>query len=387
MLRRRNACAVAAVICLSGVAAPIVSTPAEAAPCVAVTGTPPAPAGDSGSGFAGVVTLSPCNAWAVGSYLVSGSPTDALVEHWNGSSWVQRPAPGPGPGYSTLAAVTAVSASNLWAAGTFRDADNIEKPLIEHFAAGAWSVATTPQFDKGGYLDAIDAARSDSVWAAGHTYQALVGRALVLKWNGSQWKRQTVPQPAATVSRQPNDVAALAPHDVWVVGYDSPSAGDRPLALHWDGTAWSKLPVPFPGTGAELWGVSGVAADDVWAVGYYLDSVDVTHSLVVHWNGSRWRRVSAPDPGGAAGYADLSSVAAVGPSSVWAVGDVTANGTTAGLAMRWNGTGWSRVPVASPSGANLAYLEDVSGSDPNDLWFVGEAEVSGQYDALARHCC
>ena len=67
------------------------------------------------------------------------------------------------------------------------------------------------------------------------------------------------------------DVADLSPANAWAVGQGKDA---RPLAEHWDGTAWSVVPVPVPavpsGTSfanATLSRISAVSATDIWAVG------------------------------------------------------------------------------------------------------------------------
>ena len=45
---------------------------------------------------------------------------------------------------------------------------------------------------------------------------------------------------------------------------------DQTLTEHWNGTAWSVVASPNLGTSDNvLYGVAAVAANDVWAVGYY----------------------------------------------------------------------------------------------------------------------
>jgi len=57
--------------------------------------------------------------------------------------------------------------------------------------------------------------------------------------------------------------------DGWAVGYVQPPTATPtyPISLHWTGTAWTSVPVPLEGIGTTLWGVSGSATDDAWAVG------------------------------------------------------------------------------------------------------------------------
>ena len=62
-------------------------------------------------------------------------------------------------------------------------------------------------------------------------------------------------------------MSALSRTDAWAVGT---SFGPDDLTLHWNGTAWSQVSVPSPGSTAnkQLSGVSAVSASDAWAVGY-----------------------------------------------------------------------------------------------------------------------
>lgn len=61
-----------------------------------VAAQPPSP-GSSSNHLNGVTVVSPCDAWAVGSYTSSGSSREQnLVEHWNGASWKVVPSPSRG---------------------------------------------------------------------------------------------------------------------------------------------------------------------------------------------------------------------------------------------------------------------------------------------------
>src|SRR5437660_12858321 len=63
-------------------------------------------------------------------------------------------------------------------------------------------------------------------------------------------------------------VAAETPTDVWAVGYYSADYRTQlPLALHWDGQAWSTSPTASIDSPAAFNDVVEIAPDDVWAVG------------------------------------------------------------------------------------------------------------------------
>lgn len=84
----------------------------------------------------GVAALNPSSAWAVGSQASSSTNRiGSLIERWNGSNWTVMASPADEPPGGELAAVTALSAQNVWAVG---DAGRV--PLIEHFDGRAWSV-------------------------------------------------------------------------------------------------------------------------------------------------------------------------------------------------------------------------------------------------------
>jgi hypothetical protein len=92
-----------------------------------------------------------------------------------------------------------------------------------------------------------------------------------------------------------------------------------------------------------LYGASADSATDAWAVGYYIvnPTTEVAETLALHWNGTKWSKVASPNPGNGNG---LSSVSADSATDAWAVG-YYANPTTGSqetLALHWNGTSWSR---------------------------------------------
>jgi hypothetical protein len=91
-------------------------------------------------------------------------------------------------------------------------------------------------------------------------------------------------------------VVALTSRNVWIVGYSSDplaSNRDRTLIKHWDGFLWKVVPSPAPGEASRLLGISAVAANDIWAVGYY-DTTRIRHTLLLHWDGNAWTVGTSP---------------------------------------------------------------------------------------------
>ncbi|MGA8459014.1 MAG: hypothetical protein WB800_26685, partial [Streptosporangiaceae bacterium] len=90
----------------------------------------------------------------------------------------------------------------------------------------------------------------------------------------------------------------------WAVGGQAAGAGMgiANQVLRWNGTRWRKVSVPNPGgTGAdsvsELFAVRCAAAANCWAVGERSGGGALLNEAL-HWNGKKWTAVRTPDPGG-----------------------------------------------------------------------------------------
>ena len=144
-----------------------------------------------------------------------------------------------------------------------------------------------------------------------------------------------------------NGVSAVSGSGAWAVGYETGTGAlaSTTLILHWNGTAWSPVKSPNPGSYSnELLGVSAVSGSDAWAVGYYTDpgvGALTYKTLILHWNGTAWSRVKSPSPSSA--YNQLLGVSAVSGSNAWAVGyyDGFFGRAYATLILHWNGTVWT----------------------------------------------
>src|SRR5215212_9164186 len=90
---------------------------------------------------------------------------------------------------------------------------------------------------------------------------------------GGSWTVVTSPSPDF-LDNALNGVSARTSNDVWAVGSAYEANGrEGTLTEHWDGSAWTVIPSPNQGTITStnrLYSVTAVAANDVWAVGYYV---------------------------------------------------------------------------------------------------------------------
>jgi hypothetical protein len=181
------------------------------------------------------------------------------------------------------------------------------------------------------------------------------------------------------VGGQDNVLAAVAgssARDVWAVGQFAPDANPNitnALSLHFDGSAWTVVPVPPPGPRASA--LLGVATSGgrAWAVGYYLDESFRVRSLIEAWDGSSWSVVPHPNPG----QPDLLfGVAAASATEVWAAGYFRdSEGRFHTLLERYDGSSWSLLPSPDP-GSVGNQLWGVAAS-PGHVWVAGQ-RVDGQ---------
>jgi hypothetical protein len=136
----------------------------------------------------------------------------------------------------------------------------------------------------------------------------------------------------------------------------SSESTDQTVIEHWNGTSWSVVPSPNGGGGAamnELTGVAAVSANNIWAVGSFLDpNANVFRSLTEHWDGTSWSVIPSPNVTRASD--SLSSVTANSNRDVVAVGDAAlSNGEGNGLVLANNepagSTTFSPSPTPTPT--------------------------------------
>jgi hypothetical protein len=226
----------------------------------------------------GVAMVSPGQAWAVGAYSdeSGGTTSQSLIESWNGTSWKRLHSlnPGGASDNNELTAVAANSATDAWAVGSHNNG----------------------------------------------SYRTLIGH-----WNGSSWKRVPSPNPNSFGSSL-NGVAVTSSTDAWAVGtyFDTRVDDDGTLFEHWDGTSWTVVPSPNPVELPELYGVAADSATDVWAVGDSYDgALGQYQTLIEHWDGTSWTVVPSPSPGTGGDGDQLYAVTAISSTSAWAAGDYT----------------------------------------------------------------
>ncbi len=320
----------------------------------------------------GVTALSPTNAWAVGYRFVSGHHLRPLIEHWDGTKWSRQASPNRTEVGTDVLAASALSPKDVWAVGTAYGRRGTRDTLVDHWDGHRWTRIPSPSPGKQASLFAVDAVTSRNVWAVGFGGP----HSLIEHWDGKTWTIVPGPDPGEDGPAL-ESVNAVSSNDAWIVGITFRRGGEATFTEHWDGTAWTRVASPNPGLRRqnELWGVTAVSANDVWAVGAY-GGRRGTRTLIMHWDGTRWT-TSPPARGQFATFAGVSSTSS---HDVWAGG--SARRKT--LLTHWDGRRWTQ--VASPNPGHGSNLYAVSADTTTDAWAVGLRSSRGPWpDPLIEH--
>src|SRR6516164_7156319 len=252
-------------------------------------------------------------------------PTSMTNFTTSAGGWTVQQAATAGTNDNSLGAIAGSSPSDIWAAGNFlpdtaHSNQDATLTFAEHYDGTKWSYVPTPNTGTNFNSFYGLTASGGQAWAVGEYLNGkFQDRALAEHWDGTKWSILNVPQPGSM-----RDMffagSTLSPSDVWLVGDQEGSNGKfETLAEHWNGTAWSVLPTPDPGSsGNHLYGVDAVASNDVWAVGQQLGATAPDQGLVEHWNGQKWSVMGSPVSASASVMLDAVTVA---HGHVWTAGE------------------------------------------------------------------
>lgn len=264
--------------------------------------------GDNTSYLAGAVDISPTLAWAGGTVNIGESNPGQVIEQWNGTAW--SVAQGPTFGAEdepSIKAMASTSASDIWAIGSLLGNDGEQLYyLFEHYNGTSWTATTELSGDA--FLLGASADATNDAWAVGFNGpENDTSRVLVMHYNGTSWKSMSAPS-VGNGANELNGVLALAPNDVWAVGFSTPEAPPTEAATltlieHYDGTSWSVVPSPNVGPNSiyqsnRLFGLAADSPTDIWAFGSYFaaSGSEWQMTLLMHWDGTSWTIQPSPNP-------------------------------------------------------------------------------------------
>ena len=403
-------------------------------------------------------TSSHCLAVGLGAGISpSGAPiSGTFTISSNGSSWsapklleIQISTP------SRLTGMACPAVSTCFAVGYYRDPiRNIREPLALRLSNGKWSIAATPYliaFDKfdeptgGGSLNAITCTAVNACWAVGYRFDTDgYSQTLALRWTGTSWREQPTVNPGypsapgATLNHNLAGIACASASNCWATGA---FASAQPLAIRWNGSTWSNVAVPPPGTAGQngagyellngvscapvgecvlvgtaqvssgfdvpvalqssgaslrdesplpapsldegLNGISCATSATCLAVGVQTDESGSGTPIALQLKGSTWKQIPVPASMEGGGYGELTAVFCIGAGACEVAGYDDSSGRPQGLAGSWNGSTWAvQVPAASnlPSPSVLDTI--ACAPSPDGCWAAGYSTSGGIDQAL-----
>ncbi len=319
---------------------------------------------------------------AVGYYTSAFGVQQTLTEHWDGNSWRIVYSPSNGSGNAHLSSVAALLSNDVWSVGYYTDSNSSQKTLMLRWDGAQWNIVPSPSTDSTyNVLTGVASVTSDDVWAVGYHTDggASLRQTLTLHWDGAQWS--IIPSPNFGEGHNALlGVSATPVGDVWAVGFTQITlGGGHTLTLHWNGTAWDRIPSPDGGPYTEdiLYSVVALTVGDVWAVGESFRPSNTWYTLVEHWDGNQWSVVPSPSSEGIRNV--LNGVSASAPDDVWAVGSRLVQTLT----LHWDGAQWSRVP--SPNIDLGGNFNAVLALGADNVWAVGHSRGSIVQTFIAQY--
>ena len=340
--------------------------------------------GNSDNNLAAVSAGSANDAWAVGSYYAPSNTNvlNAMAEHFDGTRWTEFPLPNVGLNENSLLGVSELSSGHAWAVGYFVNATYQQQTLVEHFDGTVWSVVPSPNPGaRQNIFYGVTAVSDSDVWAVGTQKDANdVFHTLTEHWNGSSWTVVPAVEAGASGS-QFYAVTAVSSTSVYATGQQSGSAFPSQIVTeHWNGSKWSVLSTPNDATASPL--PLGIAGNDTAldVVGDTESSTAPYTTLVAGGAPGSLQILSTPNNG--TGENDLFAATSASDGSTWAVGwYINAAGTHQTLIEQGVAGTWSL--VSSPNvGTGDNGLAGVAAIPGGGLWAVGVSSSKGNFATL-----
>jgi hypothetical protein len=275
------------------------------------------------------------------------------IFHYDGIRWSTSFALLPGEPYHYVTSVWAASPTSVWATG--------DNDRVFRWNGSQWSLGTPT-----GLPPAISGlVNLSAIWGTSDADVWIGADAGLAHWNGTQWTHHLSGQ-IDTI----HAIAGVSSNDVWATAF---LTGDVPAILHFDGDAWTTV---ADGTGTLnmqiVWGLAARATDDVWFGG----------NSMWRWNGSAVVEVANPFPYYPYGP-HVTAIWSRGLDDAWAFAHSVSipflgSPNVSPAAMHWDGVSWSVVPMPGPR--ELRGLNAVTAVSASEAWGVGWSGVFDHFD-------
>jgi hypothetical protein len=237
------------------------------------------------------IAAHPSSTWAVGSELATGEERRPLIMRWKDGRWA--PSPQPMHTNSSLESVAIAGANDIWAVGEDSTDPGKTRPLVLHWNGSAWRVVPGPAVSTGSFGD-VTIGPDGKPWMSGWADLGGSEHAVVYRYAGGKW------QPLADGLEQSvnaNALTVISKNDAWL--------GLNPGLAHFDGKSW-KVVDDLPTDGSQIpTALKAVGPKNIWLVGVqHTGGPEGERPLAMHYDGTSWKRVTVPD-----GAAQLYDVA------------------------------------------------------------------------------
>jgi photosystem II stability/assembly factor-like uncharacterized protein len=237
----------------------------------------------------GIHMISSSDGWVVGD--------SGVILHWDGSIWSSVPSPTT----ANLRAIDMVAANDGWAVGF--------GGTVLRYDGSIWSQITGNSGVLLPYLFDITMISASDGWIVGDA-----GDGLLVRWDGSQWKRYEDYR-----SEVPVSIAMVSSTRGWLATREGE-------ILHWDGTSWQTMVSPVVRLFAKSsYKVEVTETGSLWVVG--------VSDLVWRYRSGDWTTLNKPPFS-----FPLADVSIVSAHEAWAVG------IKGGIPHFYKGT-WQAIPT------------------------------------------
>jgi len=214
--------------------------------------------------------------------------SSTTVMHWTGKKW------GTTTLHAEISAAVVPSPTDAWAFG----ATPAVTPYAAHYNGLRWTTVKFPVAGVSAY-----SLSPAYVWVIGNPPSPATASSpfAIMLFNGKTWRSTPLPSLGlnATDTAIPTGIAAANPKTGWADGMIVTTQGAtkpplKPFLLHWNGTKWSSVKVPYTGLQA-----TGAIAEDnqggVWigATTTALASGGV-RGYILHYLNGKWTKQAAP---------------------------------------------------------------------------------------------
>jgi hypothetical protein len=279
-----------------------------------------------------------CMAAGYSAKAATNAPKQLLVERWNGKRWSIVPS-------EVQLAQISCSTKKLCMALSGRG--------FARWDGSKWAhVAPPPGNPAHGYQAVACADATRCVATSSADTDVYSSKIVAARWNGSHWSNATVTKPNVNLAAGFFDAACASKKNCMTVGAGTNGLySNVPFAWRWNGNAWSRTGPASPSAiFSQLEDVSCTGATSCFASGIYYSGpgpAGYPHPFVDQWNGTTWSVSAAPDV-----YGGMKDISCVSATSCLALGYTQADpdiSISQNLALYYDGTSWTSVPIPNPS--------------------------------------